>query len=316
MTSSTILPISTGTFTQPYSVEGYTTQEQWDQEFRLMKDVGMSLWIYQWTGDSKNKTAIYPTAIPGFSQSSAYDQVGMALKTAQKYSFQVFMGLAFNDDWWGKEGSDREWLLQEAAVMNAFADELYARYYARYPQTFAGWYINWEMDNAAGYNYDAGERANMVEALNAVSRHLDELNPALPSSIAPFFNAYYGSDAHAYTSFWQEVLPQTSVDIVMFQDGVGVGHATVEEAADWFSHLCPAVQAAGKQCWSDLENFNGETDLTPAAPERIIAQHQAEAPWVERIVTFSFVATMSPANGVDPRQYAAYKAYVTALKAP
>lgn len=65
------LPISRGTFTQPSSVDKYTSQEQWHQEFQAMKAVGMDLWIYQWTADSKNKTTIYPTHITGYSQNSS-----------------------------------------------------------------------------------------------------------------------------------------------------------------------------------------------------------------------------------------------------
>jgi hypothetical protein len=134
-----ILPITTGTFTQPQAVDLYTPAD-WEREFAAMQDLGISLWIYQWVGDSKNKTTIYPTLLAGYTQASTMDQVALALSYAQKYERQVFLGLVFNDDWWQKEGTDRDWLLQEAREMNAAADELYAVYFARYPDTFAGWY--------------------------------------------------------------------------------------------------------------------------------------------------------------------------------
>jgi hypothetical protein len=305
---------SQGTFTQPWCVDNYTTQAQWDREFNYMKDVGITLWIYQWTGNSKNNTVIYPTDIPGYSQSSGYDQVETALKTAKNFGFKIFMGLVFNSDWWDKQGSDLKWLLGEAAEMNAVADELYANYFDRYPNTFTGWYINWEMDNYAAYNTNPTDKQNIITALNEVSKHLDTLNPNLQSSIAPYFNTEGGANPQDWHVFWHDIMSQTSVDIVMMQDGVGVGHATVEQVPEWYQEVCAGVKEAGKLCWSDLENFNGTENLTPANTQRIIDQHQAEYPYVDKIITYSFIEAMSPEFGIDPVYYNAYKDYVDSLR--
>jgi hypothetical protein len=307
-------PWSQGSFTQPWTVDKYTTQAQWDSEFTYMQNVDMTLWIYQWTGNSKANTTIYPTNIPGYSQSSAYDQVETALATADRFGFKVFMGLVFNSQWWHKEGTDLNWLLGEAAEMNAVADELYANYFSRYPNTFAGWYINWEMDNYAGYNWYPDEKQNMITALNTVSQHLDTLNPALPSSIAPFFNTNGGATPEQWELFWYDIMSQTSVDILMLQDGIGVGHATIDQLPTWYQHVCAGVWAAGKLCWSDLENFIGTNHLKPAPTQRIIDQHQAEYPYVDKIITYSFIEAMSPEWGWDPVYYNGYKNYVDSVR--
>jgi hypothetical protein len=309
-----ILPITTGTFTQPQAVDLYTP-EDWELEFASMQQAGISLWIYQWVGDSKNKTTIYPTKLPGYNQTSNADQVEIALSMAQKYGMQVFLGLVFNEDWWGKEGSDLEWLQNEAAQMNAVADELYATYFPRYPKTFAGWYINWEMDNYAGYNRRARQRENIITALQIVSGHLDELNPSLPSSIAPFFNTAGGSSAQDYGRLWYEVMSKTSVDILMLQDGIGVDHTTLEQLPEWYQQVCAGVRAAGKACWSDLENFATGPDgnLYSAPVDRVIQQHQIAAQYVGRIVTFSFISYMSPVDLEHTPYYQNYMKYVDGL---
>lgn len=311
-----ISPITTGTFTQPWTVDSYSP-EMWEQEFASMKALGIDLWIYQWVGDSKHKTAIYPTRLAGYTQSSSLDQVEVALSLAKKYGSKVFLGLVFSEDWWQKEGSDRDWLLGEAKEMNAVADELYANYYPRYPDTFAGWYINWEMDNYAGYNHREKHKANMIEALQLVSGHLDDLNPVLPSSIAPFFNTAGGASAQEYRQFWSEVMSQTGVDILMLQDGIGVNHADLEQLPEWYRQVCAGVRAAGKACWSDLENFatDQEGNFIPAAPERIIQQHQIAAQYVDRIVTFSFLSYMSPVNADHVQYFENYKTYIAGLPA-
>jgi hypothetical protein len=144
--------------------------------------------------------------------------------------------------------------------MNAVADELYASYFAHYPGTFAGWYINWEMDNFAGYNRRAKQKEYMIEALQMVSSHLEALNSNLPSSIAPFFNVAGGSTAQAYGEFWYEVMSKTGVDILMLQDGIGVEHANLDQLPEWYQQVYAGVRVAGKICWSDLENFATNTE--------------------------------------------------------
>lgn len=309
-----ILPITTGTFSQPWAVENYDS-EMWELEFSSMKELGIDLWIFQWVGDSKNKATIYPTKIPGYTHTSSYDQVGTCLRLAEQYGIQVFLGLVFNEDWWRKEGSDRDWLLNEAQEMNAVADELYTSYFPRYPDIFAGWYINWEMDNFAGYNRRARHKENIIEAFQIVSSHLKSLNPYLPSSIAPFFNASGGSSAQEYGRFWYEVMSRTEVDILMLQDGVGVNHATLEQLPEWYQQVCAGVRAADKACWSDLENFTAgeDEDFYPAPLDRLIRQHQIAAQYVDRIVTFSFLSYMSPVNPNHLPYYQGYRAYVERL---
>lgn len=313
-TAGSIKPITTGSFTQPWTVDEYTP-EKWDQEFQLMSDLGMDLFIFQWTADSKAQTTIYPTGLDGWSQTSPYDQIEAGLAAAKKHHIKVFMGLAFSEDWWMKQGSDRAWLMQQVEVMNKIADEIYARYHASYPETLAGWYINWEMDNASAYNTDETQKQNMIDALNAVSAHLHALNPGLKTSIAPYFNARSGMRPDDWGAFWQQVLSGADVDILMLQDGVGVGHAAVDDLPRWFEAVCKGVHAAGKECWDDLENFTGASAVNNPAPiERLVAQHQAAAPFVDKIVTFSFNVAMSPVFGVDAKALAAYKAYVEAQK--
>jgi hypothetical protein len=296
-------------------VDGYTTQAAWDNEFTYMQNLGMTLWIYQWTGDSKGNTTIYPTNIAGYTQSSTYDQVETALATAESFGDKVWMGLVFNAGWWRKQGTDLGWLLGEAAEMNAVADELYANYYSRYPDTFAGWYINWEMDNYAFYNTVPEQKQNMITALNAVSQHLDTLNPNLPSSIAPYFNSNGGATPEQWEVFWYDIMSQTSVDVLAMQDGVGVGHATIDMLPHWYQHVCAGVWQAGKLCWTDLENFVGSNHLAPGPTQRIIDQHQAEYQWVDHIITYSFIEAMSPQfNPSWITQYNAYKAYVDSVR--
>jgi hypothetical protein len=58
---------------------------------------------------------------------------------------------------------------------------------------------------------------------------------------------------------------------------------------------------------------------SPAPTRRIIQQIQAVAPFVDKIVSFSFNVAMSPEFGLDPVYYQSYKSYVdsqTALTNP
>jgi hypothetical protein len=300
-----------GTIVQPWTMDGYLTTERWEREFEYMSAVGMDTYILQWTADSSNQTTIFPITIPRWEWASPLDQVDMALSSAQQYGMKVYLGLAFDQEWFVKQASDRAWLLDQATAMNLVADDLYRSYFDRYPDNFAGWYLNWEMDNVSGYNTRVNERQTMVEALASVVDHLHRLNPNLPAAIAPYFNARIGAKPQVWGEFWDEVIAKSGIDILMLQDGVGVGHAGVKDLPAWFEVVCRAAHHNGVECWDDLEIFSGASAVnSPAPTERIIQQIQAAGPFVDKIVSFSFNVAMSPEFGLDPVYYQSYKAYV------
>ncbi len=137
-------PALRGSFLQPDLGDSWTSQ-QWKQEFSYMKKAGLDQMVLQWTVDSNAKTAIYPTALPGYTQSTQNDVAERALCTADETGAQIYLGLQINEDWWQKYTEDVPWLKREAKLANAIVDELWKRY-GRHP-SLAGWYLAFEVDN-------------------------------------------------------------------------------------------------------------------------------------------------------------------------
>src|SRR5437660_1492369 len=74
-------PRLAGSFLQPSLGDSWTAA-QWTTELNDMKASCLSQIILQWTADSKNKTAVYPSGLAGYTQNSATDVVGKMLTAA------------------------------------------------------------------------------------------------------------------------------------------------------------------------------------------------------------------------------------------
>ena len=67
-------PALRGSFLQPALGDAWTLKE-WRDEFHYMRDAGLDQMVLQWTADSKEKTTIYPSGVPGYGQNTEHDVV-------------------------------------------------------------------------------------------------------------------------------------------------------------------------------------------------------------------------------------------------
>ena len=63
---------------------------------------------------------------------------------------------------------------------------------------------------------------------------------------------------------------------LVWQDGVGAGHASVSQASDYFAAIAQAVAAASppRQLWSDVELFSLEGQQSAPAPIGRVVRRQ------------------------------------------
>lgn len=298
-------PRFSGTFLQLDEGNAAWSNEEWEREFASMQRLGMNILIIQWAatpGRAFYTSAILPAANPpGSEQSSPLDII---MELAEKYGFFVYLGPYMNNAWWNHYMQEK-FIEQELAMTEKVAAEL-AKLYGNSP-AFAGWYLPYEINatplfTAAGRRRAAGLLRRAVEIF-------DKLTPGRPVAISPFFDRWL--PAGMFESWWTEVLRDAGVDYVFLQDGVGTGRKiTPELAARYYEAMRRAAQAVGVKLWSDLEIFVEET-WTPAPWERIAAQLQAEAPYVDGFVIFEYNHYMSPVRGGAAAELcAAYEAYL------
>src|SRR5207302_1326478 len=101
--------------------------------------------------------------------------------------------------------------------------------------------------------------------------------------------------------------------ILTVQDGVGArgwDASAQERVTPYFQAFRDACLAGGVEIWSDLESFRLKPDksFAPADAARIGRQLAAEAPFVDRFVTFDFFHYLSPRRGELQKTF--YEAYL------
>lgn len=302
-------PIANGTFIQDYLCRNWT-DATWQAEFKYMKALGMRYVVFGSVVDGKERTAVYPTSIPGYRLVEANtDPLGACLRNAEKAGIQVFVGLNFHGDWWSKGANDSAWLNAQMEEGNRFADEMYARYHSRYPKAFYGWYWVWEVDNIDAAS--PAKRANVSNALDISVRHLKSLNPGMPVMLCPFMNCRLGTPDE-YRAFWEYVFAHSALgkgDIFAPQDCVGAGGLNIDNFASWFAALRKAVDTKpGLLFWSDAETFS-QDDWTSATLDRFTRQLKGVQPYVQGSITFAWSHYYSP-NNVSAGWQRTYGGYV------
>ena len=282
-----------GSFVQPYLADSWSPR-QWRREMRLMRYAGLDTLVLQWTADTGSRTTVYPSALEGYTRSTSSDIVERALTNGDRTGIGVYLGLNVNDAWWNTSVHDRAWFRDEMRTGNAIMDELWAKY--GHHRSLRGWYVAFEPWNET---LDASALKNLIEGFRSVADHAHGTTH-LPIMVAPFFSDHDGQGPVDFGGTWETILRQAPVDIVAMQDGIGVGHTTVERLAPWFRAMRHAISESrpSTRLWSDTETFTLDDGRTMPI-NGIIDDLRAVRPYVSKSLSFSFNHYISPQQ-VDP----------------
>ena len=111
--------------------------------------------------------------------------------------------------------------------------------------------------------------------------------------------APYGTRMAEPDDAYVRQLDAMDVDIVAYQDEVGVQKSKVNETARFYEGLKKAHDRAQKaKIWADIEMFvfQGEvynSALMPAPFERVLEQMKAVSPWVDEILVYQYLGLMN-----------------------
>jgi hypothetical protein len=299
------VPALNGSFIQPPLADQLSDSQLATEEGYLTR-AGLTQQVLQWTADSGADTTVYPSGLSGYTQSTSTDVVSRILTAADNAGLKEYLGLQVNNDWWTNYANDSSWLSGQATVSTELAQDLYGKYGTH--KSFAGWYLPFEVDN---WNFTTTTSwSTMASYYTTVAGYLHNLTPGLPVIIAPFFNTSGGLTSSQWTTMWESILGNSPIDVVALQDGIGDGHATTSQLATWYAATQAAITAASPntRLWADTETYN--TSFEPQSVGTVVADMQAEQPYVSDYLSFSYDHYDSPLQ-VSPLYDQTYRDYLS-----
>ncbi|RII33834.1 DUF4434 domain-containing protein [Clostridium chromiireducens] len=277
-------PIFKSSFIQKWYAKDFSL-ERWIEELRMLQNVGIEEIILQSIVDTKNKEAVYNTLLEGFV-SSENDMIKSALDAAEYIGIKVRVGLGESEDWWEKGWYDFKWLSEEADINKKIVNEILGKYGDH--KAFGGWYIPYEFSEF--FITTKSQQINLNLFYKSIAEEIKSKNKNFSIMIAPFFssNRFKIGSVGLWKKIIQNVLVDTSIDIVSLQDSIGVGYNTFENVSALFYYTKQATDALGITLYADIETFDStEKGNIPVDLKKILKQMSEVYCYVDGFVAFS-----------------------------
>ncbi|BFJ84703.1 DUF4434 domain-containing protein [Ruthenibacterium sp. CLA-JM-H11] len=263
------------------------SEEQWREKIREMHSLGMKYIVLLCSSlvDEDFAEAYFPTDIyPLAKDFVCQDPIDALMSEAEKLDMKVFMSVGYYGPW----NKPRENMVSPSVTQRAFKamEQVYGRY-GKY-RSFYGWYYP---DESCITKYFDDNFAAYVNQYSAFGK---SFNSNLKTMIAP-----YGTNMLSADDVYVRQLETLDVDIVAYQDEVGVRKSTPDQTGRFYSALKKAHDKAGRsKLWADVELFEFEGDvyhsaLLPSNMERLKRQLEAVSFYVEEVLGYQYMGLMN-----------------------
>lgn len=289
-------PLLNGTFIQLLEQNGNWDQARWGRLFDSFQVLGLKQIVIQWTLHDDR----------AFFTTNTFEQVPLPpletiLELAEAKGIKLYLGLAAESHYWEmiKQPPVRqeEYLNRLRWKSERVAQEVAA--VATKYKAFKGWYIPEEIDDLTWRPPKA--RVLLYRHLKKLSGFLKKLTPRGMVVLSSFSNA--SMDPDSYEAFMYNLLGETSVDILLFQDGAGVAKLPSELIPRYLKAAKNATDANGKKLQVVAELFAVVSEspfkAIPAPIFRITQQLKTAVNYAtDGINSFSVPDYMSQEGGV------------------
>ncbi len=258
------------------------TSQQWDLKLKEMAELGMEYIVLMAT--ALDYEAYYNTDIFPKAKLKCENPIETILNAADKYGVKIFIGGGFYGDWTSNFDSFHN---KDVAKIRLRAINELAEKFGHH-KSFYGWY--WPNEAFINKYYDE----NFIKYVNELSREGRKLIPKGKIIIAP-----YGTRVAIPDDKYVSQLESMDVDIVAYQDEIGVRKTKLYESEAFFSGLRKAHDKVPQVAmWADVEFFEFEGEvyksaLLPAAFERVKKQMEAVSPYVDNILIYQYQGMMN-----------------------
>jgi hypothetical protein len=258
------------------------TTEQWKTMIYEMHEIGLEyLVLLSVAYDGKS---YYPSGLKPRHDFVCEDPLQAVLSAADDCGIKFFVSNDYWDDWTDvHKGMTEEsaWRIREKGMVEI------AEKYAHH-KSFYGWYYPHETELRQVFSDYA------FQYVNRCSKIAHSLTPNALTMYAP-----YGTRYVVYNEDYIRQLEQLDVDVIAYQDEVGVHKIKAGETGRYFEDLYKMHTKAGRaRLWADIEIFDFEAEIyrspgVPATFNRVLQQMADVSPYVEHILMYQYVGLMN-----------------------
>jgi hypothetical protein len=258
------------------------TEQQWKTKVKEIKEIGMEYLVLM--SIAAFGKAFYPTRLAPQFELGCEDPLEAVLSAADEVGIKFFV----SNDFWG-DGRNAEKMMRDQEIKK-IREKAMVEVAAKYGhhKSFYGWYF----PNEAYLHPYLDEF--FIDYVNDCARIARSLTPNCVNLVAP-----YNIKAEKSDDGYVRQLERMNIEVVAYQDGVGVNSTKLGEPAKYFEHLHQAHQkAARSRIWADMELFYFEDktkgNLLPADfNSRILKQMKDLSPFVDKILCYQYIGIMN-----------------------
>ena len=265
------------------------TAAQWREKIREISETGMEYLVLM--NVAAHGKAFYDTELAPKFIMGCDDPLEVVLSAADEFGVKFFV----SNDFWGSDLDAVKTMTDKALakIRNKSMEEIYEKY--GHHKSFYGWYF----PNESWLDPYFGDF--VIPYVNECAQVAKSLNANCVNLIAP-----YNIRKEKCDDTFVKQLEQLNVEIVAYQDGVGVGVTRIEDSARYYEHLAQAHQKAGRsRIWADMELFYFEQTthgslISADFDTRIIHQMEAISPFVDKILVYQYLGIMNKPHSLAP----------------